>query len=168
MCQTPCFDQQTAGIDLLYLPQWVHRYLTICGKYICEGDTTTMPLLLTEILQKGKLIGCAHRYTGKVVILSIYEVHAKDFTWHSGYPQRSSCRAPTAPGTGIYTPRCSGRVQSDVTVLCHHSPGWMLGVNALNYSTGSWEGFWMLASAHVLYLTTFYPCLSISSVFWMF
>ena len=27
-----------------------------------------------------------------------------------------------------------------------------LGVNALNYLTGSWEGFWMLASACVLHV----------------
>jgi len=33
--------------------------------------------------------------------------------WHSGYPQYIS----TNIGTGIYTPRCSGRAWPDVTML---------------------------------------------------
>ena len=37
--------------------------------------------------------------------------------WHSGYPQRSSWGVPTVPGTGIYTPRHSGRVWPDVAIL---------------------------------------------------
>jgi len=40
----------------------------------------------------------------------------------------------------------------------------MLGVSALHYSTRSWKGFWTLASAHVLDLTTHYSCPSISGV----
>ena len=38
--------------------------------------------------------------------------------------------------------------------------------SALHYSTWSWEGFRMLASAHALCLTTSYSCPSISGAFW--
>ena len=40
----------------------------------------------------------------------------------------------------------------------------VLGVSALHYSTGNWEVFWTLASAHALHLTTYYLCPSISGV----
>src|SRR5882724_2944281 len=49
--------------------------------------------------------------------------------------------------------------------LCSSS---VLGVSALHYSTGSQEGFWTLASAHALHLTTFYLGLSISGAYWKF
>jgi len=45
-----------------------------------------------------------------------------DFTWCSGYPQRSSWGTPTAPGTGIYTPRLK----------------WGLGLG-LGFGIGGWD-----------------------------
>src|SRR5882724_7782483 len=44
----------------------------------------------------------------------------------------------------------------------------LLGVNALHYSTRNWEGFWTLASACALCLTTHYSCPSISGAYWKF
>jgi len=54
---------------------------------------------------------------------------------------------------------------STLHIQWHH---FMLGVSALHYSTGTWEGFWMLVSACTLCLTTHYSCPSISGAYQRF